>query len=327
MWVLAIVYNAGMTLIIRKDLIVPDSLAGNRLDRVAASLLPEYSRARIQAWIKSGALTANGNLMKPRDRLKGGEFLSIEARIEEDNAPASEPISICVVHQDEHLIVINKPAGLVVHPGAGNRKGTLMNALLYHFPDLAHLPRAGIVHRLDKNTSGLMVVARTLEAHTQLTRQIRDKTVGRIYQAVVYGILDRNGKVDAPLGRHSQQRTKIAIREGGRQAITWYERLKTWKKHTHLKLRLETGRTHQIRVHLQHIGYPIVGDTTYGGVFRQPTGASDSRLADVLSGFSRQALHASQLKLVHPVSGENISFQAALPDDMSMLIEALDNEG
>ncbi len=303
--------------------VVPEQLMGSRLDFAAAELFPQYSRSRLQGWIKSAALTVDGQPGKPKDKVLGGETLDLKAELEEQGDWEAEAMDLDVVYEDEQILVINKPAGLVVHPAAGNRTGTLLNALLHHAGELINVPRAGIVHRLDKDTTGLMVVARTVEAHANLVEQLQARTVSREYEAVVQGVMTGGGKVNAALGRHPRQRQKMAVLEsGGKEAITHYRLVKRFANHTHIRLKLETGRTHQIRVHMAHIGYPLVGDATYGGRFRIPRQAS-AELLEVLKHFPRQALHAAQLGLDHPGSGDYMQWQADLPADMQRLLRVL----
>ncbi len=312
-----------MTETISQQAIVPDHLHSQRLDKVAAELFPDFSRSRIQSWIKAGQLTVNGQQCKPREHLKGGETLTIEAELEPEIHASPEEIPIDIVYEDDSLLVINKPAGLVVHPAVGNRSGTLLNALLHHQPSLENLPRCGIVHRIDKDTTGLLVIAKTLQAHHHLVRQLQKKTMGREYQAVVIGELTGGSKVEAKIGRHPNQRVKMAVTEHGKPAVTHYRLLKRFRGHTHIKLMLETGRTHQIRVHMAYVGYPLVGDPTYGGRPRLPKGASQE-LIEAVSQFRRQALHAFSLTLEHPVTGETMSWQAKLPEDFQQLLQALE---
>ena len=302
---------------------VPASLAGGRLDQIASELFADYSRSRLQTWIKSGDLRVNGEIRKTRDKLYGGELLSLTAEPEEQGDWQAEPMDLDIVFEDEHIIVINKPAGLVVHPAAGNYTGTLLNGLLHYCPDLIAVPRAGIVHRLDKDTTGLMVVAKTLAAHTDLVAQLAERTVSREYEAVLIGVMTGGGKVDAPLGRHPKQRKKMAVLDlGGKEAITHYRLIKRFSSHTHVRLKLETGRTHQIRVHMAHIQYPLVGDFTYAGRFRIPKGVNDE-LLDCLRDFKRQALHAAKLGLVHPNTGDYVEWTCDLPEDMQILLKTM----
>jgi 23S rRNA pseudouridine1911/1915/1917 synthase len=308
--------------------VVPETLAGLRLDQVAAAIFPDFSRARLQQWIKDGALTVDGNIMKNKEKVFGGECLRLAAELDvETGDHAAESLPLRVVHEDDAILVIDKPVGMVVHPAAGNRDGTLLNALLHHFPDQDKLPRAGIVHRLDKDTSGLMVVARTLPAHRSLVEQLQERTLSRQYLALVQGVITAGGTIDAPMGRHPVHRTRRAVvRTGaGKQAITHYRVEKRFRSHTLVSVRLETGRTHQIRVHMAHIGYPLVGDQAYGGRLRLPRGASQA-LAACLNGFRRQALHAWRLGLVHPESDEFEEWEAPMPADFGELLDILEKD-
>jgi len=302
---------------------LPLDLAGLRLDQALARLLPQYSRSRLQGWIDTGAVKVDGRQLRGRDKVVGGEKVLIEARVEPDRQVTAEEIPLDVVFKDRALLVINKPAGLVVHPGAGNAAHTLQNALLALDPKLAVVPRAGIVHRLDKDTSGLLVVARTPEVHTALVAAISAREVDRHYIALCTGVMTAGGTVDEPIGRHRSLRTRMAVRGDGRPAVTHYRVLKRFRAHTLVRAELETGRTHQIRVHLSHIGYPIVGDPEYGGRRRLPAGASPELVA-ALEGFRRQALHAAQLKLEHPVSGKEMAWEAPLPGDMEALLKVME---
>ncbi|UTF61747.1 23S rRNA pseudouridine(1911/1915/1917) synthase RluD [Gilvimarinus sp. DA14] len=305
---------------------VPPECRGQRFDQVAALLFPDYSRERLKEWIKAGQLTVNGASGKPKDKLLGGEALALQAELASDDTWEAEDIALDIVFEDEHLLVVNKPAGLVVHPAAGNYSGTLVNALLHHNPDQAQLPRAGIVHRLDKDTTGLMVVAKTLAAHHNLVSQLQARSVSREYEAIAIGQFTGGGKVDAPIGRHPKQRKLMAVVPiSGKEAVTHYRVLQRFKHHAHLRLKLETGRTHQIRVHMAHINHPLVGDPVYGGRFRKPQGAS-AELLQTLREFPRQALHAASLGLVHPFTEELMSWQAPLPEDMLQLLAALEDD-
>ncbi len=297
-----------------------------RLDQALARLWPEHSRSRLQQWIEAGHVRVDDQTRCPRDRVLGGEqvVLQLPAATVCDSI-AAQDLPLSVVHEDQSLLVIAKPAGLVVHPGAGNADGTLQNALLHHVPELAQVPRAGIVHRLDKDTSGLLVVARTLSAHTYLVNELQARRIHREYEALVMGRMIAGGKVEAPLGRHPQDRLRMAVRQGGRQALTHYRVLARFPHHTHLRLQLDTGRTHQIRVHMAHIGYPIVGDPLYGGRLRLPAASSEA-LKQALRDFKRQALHAARLAFVHPDTRAEVVFTAALPDDMSRLLHLLQAE-
>ncbi|GAA4853297.1 23S rRNA pseudouridine(1911/1915/1917) synthase RluD [Luteimonas vadosa] len=301
---------------------VPDALAGRRADAVLAEMFPEYSRSRLAAWIKSGDALFDGRQLRPRDPVSGGETVSLRVVLETQTEAVAEDIPLEVLYEDADVLVIDKPAGLVVHPGAGNSSGTLVNALLHRDPALSALPRAGIVHRLDKDTSGVMVVARTLPAHTSLVAQLSAREVHRQYLAVVVGALVSGGTADAPIDRHPRDRIRMAVREDGRDAVTHYRLRERFRAHTALECRLETGRTHQIRVHMAHLKHPILGDPLYGGALKLPKGASDALVA-TLRGFRRQALHAETLEFAHPVSGEPVRCTAGIPGDMQALLQAL----
>jgi len=304
---------------------VPAESAGLRLDQALAQLLPQYSRARLQEWIQAGAVQVDGRRLRGKDRLLGGEQVWIEARIEPERVLEPESMPLDVIFRDRALLVVNKPAGLVVHPGAGNAHHTLQNALLAIDAKLALVPRAGIVHRLDKDTSGLLVVARTPEAHTALVSALSEREIERQYIAICTGVMTGGGTIDEPIGRHRTQRTRMAVRADGRPAITHYRVLERFRAHTLVRVQLESGRTHQIRVHLAHIGYPLVGDPMYGGRRRIPAGSSAGLLAQ-LNAFKRQALHAARLALTHPVSGREMSWEAPLPADMARLREAMESD-
>lgn len=307
---------------IRLQAEVPSELGGQRLDQVAAQLFSEHSRSRLAAWIKDGRLTVDGVVQRPRDIVHGGAQLVLDAEQQAQGEWAAQAIELDVVYEDAHILVLNKPAGLVVHPAAGHADGTLLNALLHHAPELVNVPRAGIVHRLDKDTTGLMVVAKTLQAQTHLVEQLQARSVSRIYEAIVIGSIISGGTVDAPIGRHGQQRQRMAVVEGGKPAISHYRVLERFRAHTHTRVKLETGRTHQIRVHMAHIGYPLVGDPAYGGRFRIPPGASPT-LIQALKEFPRQALHARFLELEHPATGARMKWEAPLPDDFVWLLALL----
>lgn len=304
------------------DFSIPPELSDHRLDQAAAELLPEHSRSRLQTWIKSGALTVNSEKRKPRDKVMMGDKLHLDAEPEAQVSWQAESISLDIVYEDEHLLVINKPAGLVVHPAAGHADGTLVNALLHYAPEVENLPRAGIVHRLDKDTSGVMVVARSLIAHTSLVDQLQTRTMGREYEAVAIGTMTGGATVEAPIGRHPRERKKMAVVASGKPAVTHYRVLERFAAHTHIHCKLESGRTHQIRVHLAHVRHPLVGDQMYGGRPRLPKGSTET-LRAVLSGFQRQALHARKLTLQHPQTGETLSWSVPLPEDMQNLLVAL----
>jgi 23S rRNA pseudouridine1911/1915/1917 synthase len=294
---------------------VPDELAGLRLDQALARMFPEHSRTRMQAWLRDGRITVDSARVEGKRRVWGGEHV----RVDVDTAPREavsrpEAIALDVVYEDDAILVIDKPAGLVVHPGSGNWRGTLLNAILHHAPQTAALPRAGIVHRLDKDTSGLLVVAKTLAAQTDLARQLHARTVRREYVALVHGTLTRGGTVDAPIGRHPVQRTRMAVAARGKPARTHYAVLRRFAHATLVQCRLETGRTHQIRVHMHAIGHPLVGDPVYG----RRTGVSAE-----LAAFPRQALHAARLALTHPVTRAEVSWESPLPADIRALLDSL----
>ncbi|MFC5435905.1 23S rRNA pseudouridine(1911/1915/1917) synthase RluD [Rhodanobacter umsongensis] len=309
---------------IRHEAEVPLAAAGRRFDQALAEMFPDYSRSRLSGWIKSGAVTLDGAQAPPRQLLRGGEQVRLQVELETEVTSAPEDIALNIVHEDEHLLVLNKPAGLVVHPGAGNPAGTLLNGLLHHYPKLAELPRAGIVHRLDKDTSGLMVVAKTLPTCTALIDLLSRHEVERQYEAVVLGTMVSGGTVDEPIGRSMGDRLRQAVRdeEDGKRAVTHYRLRERFRAHSLLQCQLETGRTHQIRVHLAHVGHPLIGDPLYGGGLKLPKGASPELIA-VLRGFRRQALHAEKLSFLHPATGEALSFTAERPADQLALIEAL----
>ena len=297
--------------------------AGKRLDVVLADIFPEYSRSRLKIWIEQGQVLVNGHVAKPKLKMSGDEELQLSVQsIESEENCVAQDIPLDIVYQDDSIIVINKPADFVVHPAAGHYSGTMQNALLHHDVSLAEIPRAGIVHRLDKDTTGLMVVARNLSSHKYLVDQIQRHEVIREYQAVVYGVMTGGGMVDQPIGRHPRDRIKMAVRENGREAVTHYRLLRRFREHSHIKVQLETGRTHQIRVHMSHLHHPIVGDPVYAGRHRVPAGAQQE-LLDYLQAFRRQALHAWRLSFVHPESAEEVTFEAPLPDDMQQLISLL----
>jgi 23S rRNA pseudouridine1911/1915/1917 synthase len=305
------------------DLQIPPELAGLRLDSALARLMPDHSRTRIKAWIEAGQVLVGRLPCKPRDVVEAGSRVNVRMTLDAPQPDVlPETIPLTLVHEDEDILVVDKPVGLVVHPGAGNRSHTLQNALLGMDPSLATLPRAGIIHRLDKDTSGLLVVARTLEAHTSLTRQLMARTVSREYLAVCTGVMTGGGTVDEPIGRHRTDRLRMTVRQDGRPAVTHYRVLERFRAHTYLNVKLETGRTHQIRLHLSHVRYPIAGDQVYGGRFAQPKGATE-RLLVTLRAFKRQALHAASLGFDHPRTGKRLSLQSPLPADYAELLAAL----
>ena len=305
-----------------RQAVVPDSAAGRRFDAVLAELFPEFSRSRLSEWIKSGDALLDGETARPRDTLRGGETVQVQVVLETQTHAAPQDIPLNVLYEDDQVLVIDKPAGLVVHPGAGNPDGTLVNALLFRDPNLAAVPRAGVVYRLDKDTSGVMVVARTLQAQTALVEQLSARDVHRQYLAVVVGALVSGGTADAPIDRHPRDRLKMAVRDDGRDAVTHYRLRERFRAHTALECRLETGRTHQIRVHMAHLKSPIIGDPLYGGALKLPKGATDTLVAE-LRGFKRQALHAETLEFLHPVSGEPVRASAPVPEDLQRLMSAL----
>lgn len=314
-----------MTISIQHTLILPTDDTGLRLDQALAKHFPQYSRARLQDWIRTRQITMNDKPCLAKYKVKGGESILIAATQEIQTAAAPQEIALDIIDEDDTLIVINKPPGMVVHPAAGHHEGTLVNALLHHCPALEHLSRAGLIHRLDKDTSGLLVIAKTLEAHTQLVQQLQQRHIHRQYLALVNGRLISGDTVNAPIGRHPTARKKMAVVENGKPAVTHYRILEKFPAHTLLQVILETGRTHQIRVHLSYLHYPIVGDQTYGGRFKPPAGASPTLLA-AFTTFKRQALHAEALKLTHPKTGKPVAWQAKMPDDMNHLLMLLREE-
>ncbi len=306
----------------RRTAVVPDSAAGRRLDAVLAELFPDHSRSRLAGWVKSGAVLLDGAQVRPRDPVRGGETVALTVVEEVQTRAEPEAIALDVLYEDEHVFVLDKPAGLVVHPGAGNPTGTLLNALLYRDPALDKLPRAGIVHRLDKDTSGVMVVARSLPAQTALVAQLSARQVHRQYLAVVVGALVSGGTASAAIDRHPRDRLRMAVREDGKAAVTHYRLRERFRAHTALECTLETGRTHQIRVHMAHLKHPILGDPLYGGPLRLPKGASEE-LTACLRGFRRQALHAQVLEFAHPLTAQPVRCEAPLPEDMRQLLRLL----
>lgn len=312
-----------MSEIIQHKDTVPDSCLGKRLDQTLAIMFPDYSRSRLKDWILSGAVVVNGEVLtRAREKMYGGESITIDAEVEAEHRFAAQNIKLDIVYEDDDILVINKPAGLVVHPGAGNPDGTVLNALLHHFPAIEVVPRAGIVHRLDKDTTGLMVVAKTIAAQTNLVEALQLREITREYEAIANGIMIAGGVVDEPIGRHATKRTHMAISFSGRPSVTHYRVLEKYRLHTRLRLRLETGRTHQIRVHMAHITHPLVGDPVYGGRPRPPKNSTPELLAKLRS-FKRQALHAAMLSLYHPRTGELMTWHADLPDDFVELVKLL----
>ena len=301
---------------------IPPELAGQRLDQALATLFADITRSHLQQWIKGGHVRLNDRLPLKRDKVKEGDAVEIRVPAAAETGWKAQAIPLEIVYEDDDILVVNKPPGLVVHPGAGNAEGTLLNALLNHAPTLATLPRAGIVHRLDKNTSGLLVVAKTETARQNLIEQLQERTVEREYLAIVNGVMISGGTVDEPIGRHRADRTRMAVSSQGRPAISHYRVVKKYRAHTLVQVKLESGRTHQIRVHMAHVHYPVVGDPVYGGRLRVPRDCSE-RLRNLLHDFKRQALHALKLALIHPVTGKRIQWVSSVPEDMSELMEAL----
>lgn len=303
--------------------IIPEEYGGLRLDNALAKIYPEYSRARLQKWIKSGGIRIDGKLLRPKDSVYGGEKVEIEAIFEDEVLLEPENIPLNILHEDDHILIVNKPAGFVVHPGAGNANGTMANALLYHFPEIRVVPRVGIVHRLDKDTTGLLVVAKDNKAHTNLVEQLQQRSVSRKYVALVHGDIISGGTYNDPIGRHSVDRKKMAVKPSiGREAITHYRIRNKFNGFTLLDVSLETGRTHQIRVHMAYHKHPIIGDRIYG----RKINASKKKALSLLAAFPRQALHAEHLSFNHPATNEEISFHAPLPDDFQELIDALGSD-
>jgi 23S rRNA pseudouridine1911/1915/1917 synthase len=306
----------------KQILTVPEELAGLRLDQALARMFPEYSRSRLKEWLLDGAISIDGGAKRPRDAVNGGEVVEFTPVAEVEVEAVAEPMVLDIVFEDDDLLVVNKPAGLVVHPGAGNPSGTLMNGLLHHAPQLEEVPRAGIVHRIDKDTSGLLLVARTLAAHTALVRLLADREISRNYLAVCNGVLTGGGTIDAPIARHPVDRKRMSVQDGGKPAVTHYKVLERFRAFTYVSATLDTGRTHQIRVHFAWRRHPLVGDPVYGGRLALPAGASDA-LVEMLRSFRRQALHATRLAFVHPSSGDRIELEVPPPDDFRALLDVL----
>ena len=304
---------------------VTEALHGFRLDAAAATLFPDFSRSRLAEWVKAGRLRRNGNMAKPREKVVVGDRLVLQPEYDDRVDWGPEHLPVDILYEDDHLIVLNKPMGLVVHPAAGHHSGTLVNRLLAHAPDMAALPRGGIVHRLDKDTSGIMLAARSPLAHKSLVAQLADRSLSRRYSAVCRGTFTGGGTIEGPIGRHPTSRTKMAVVPDGRPAVTHYRIAQRFGAHTHLDVSLESGRTHQIRVHFAWRKHPLVGDPVYGGRASRPAGASD-RLLDELSGFNRQALHARELTFTHPESMERLTFSADIPPDLAALLTCLEAE-
>jgi len=302
---------------------VKDSQLGQRLDQAIAELFADFSRSRLKEWLLDGKVQVDGEvIIKPRTRVMGGEVITLQAELEDEERWEAQDIPLDIVFEDDDIIVINKPRDFVVHPGAGTPDGTVLNALLHHYPAIAEVPRAGIVHRLDKDTTGLMVVAKTVPAQTRLVRALQKRKITREYEAIAIGRMTAGGKVEQPIGRHSTKRTLMAVSPMGKPAVTHYRVAEHFREHTRIRLRLETGRTHQIRVHMSYLQHPLLGDTAYGGRARIPSGATEE-LAEKIRSFDRQALHAVMLRFDHPVTGEELEFHAPVPDDMVEIAEAL----
>lgn len=304
---------------------IPEEMAGMRLDQCLAEIFPDYSRSKLQTWIKAGRVTVNQLSLKAKDKVDGGERVELDAEAEEVIEYEAEDIPLDIVYEDDAILIVNKPAGLVVHPAVGHWHGTLVNALLNHQPLLKTLPRAGIVHRLDKDTSGLLMIAKTLQAHHSLSSQLQDRSITREYLALVKGWMTAGGTIDEPLGRHPADRKRNIVREDGKHAVTHYRLAQRFKRHTLIRVKLETGRTHQIRVHMAHIQYPLVGDQVYGGRFQMPANCSEI-LEQTLRGFKRQALHATKLGLQHPETNEYCEWELAVPEDMANLLNVLEQD-
>ncbi|OUR73347.1 RNA pseudouridine synthase [Methylophaga sp. 41_12_T18] len=303
---------------------LPDDALGLRLDQALAQLFTDYSRGQLTKWIKAGYVSVNNHIVsRPRESVNGGEQIIITATIEAvDDSWVAEAIQLDIIHEDDDVMIINKPAGMVVHPGAGNHNGTLVNALLNHSAQLETIPRAGIVHRLDKGTTGLLMIAKTLQAHNSLVSQLQERTVLRQYQAIAVGVLTAGGTVDEPIGRHNIDRKRMAVTGSGKPSVTHYRVEQRFKAHTHIRCNLETGRTHQIRVHMAHIRHPLLGDSVYGGRFKFPKGVNE-QTREAIKGFNRQALHAGLLGFIHPKTEQEVSWQVNMPDDMQAMLALL----
>jgi len=299
---------------------------GQRLDQAIAELFSDFSRSRLKEWLLDGKVTLDGVVItRPRTRVFGGEEIILLAELEDEARWEPQNIPLNIIYEDEHIIVIDKPRSFVVHPGAGTPDQTVLNALLYHYPAIAEVPRAGIVHRLDKDTTGLMVVAKTVPAQTKLVRTLQKRDITREYEAIAIGRMTGGGMVDKPIGRHSTKRTLMSVSPMGKPAITHYRVAEHFREHTRIRLRLETGRTHQIRVHMSYLQHPLLGDVAYGGRVKIPKGADDN-LTDIIRSFDRQALHAAMLRFEHPITGEKLEFHTDIPQDMMELTEALRND-
>ena len=301
---------------------VPDDLAGQRFDQALARMFPEYSRSRLKSWILQGFVTIDGGEKRPKDLVSGGETVALQPGEELSIVSVPEPMDLDICFEDDHLLVVNKPAGLVVHPGAGNLRGTLMNGLLHRVPGLEELPRAGIIHRLDKDTSGLLLVGKTLQSHTALVRMLAVREVSRRYLGVCIGVLTGGGSINAPIGRHPVDRLRMSVRDSGKPAVTHYRVLERFAAHTYISIELESGRTHQIRVHFAYRRHPLVGDPVYGGRLAVPRGCDDA-VRETLRSFRRQALHATRLAFSHPVTKDRVELEAPPPADFQDLLEKL----
>lgn len=315
--------NSGVVMNSEKQITaVPEELAGLRLDQALARMFPEYSRSRLKEWLLAGAITVNGESPRPRDPVAGGETVTLEPLVEREVRAAPEPIQLDVVYEDDDLLVVNKAAGLVVHPGAGNPGGTLMNGLLHHSPQLEEVPRAGIIHRIDKDTTGLLLVAKSLPAHTALVRQLAEREISRNYLAVCNGVLTGGGTIDQPIGRHPGDRKRMSVQQNGKPAVTHYTVLERFRAFTYISVKLETGRTHQIRVHFAWRRHALVGDPVYGGRLALPKGATQP-LIDTLRRFKRQALHATRLAFEHPTTGRSLELEVPPPADLENLLDVM----
>ncbi|GAL12957.1 ribosomal large subunit pseudouridine synthase D [Vibrio astriarenae] len=302
---------------------VQDSQLGQRLDQAIAEMFTDFSRSRLKEWLLAGKVSMDGQVVtKPRTKVMGGEVIVLQAELEDEERWEAQDIPLNIVYEDDDIMVINKPRDFVVHPGAGTPDGTVLNALLHHYPDIAEVPRAGIVHRLDKDTTGLMVVAKTVRSQTRLVRALQKRKITREYEAIAIGRMTAGGRVEEPIGRHSTKRTLMAVTPTGKPAVTHYRVAEHFREHTRIRLRLETGRTHQIRVHMAYLQHPLLGDIAYGGRARIPREAS-AEVTEMIRQFDRQALHAAMLRFEHPVTGEEVEFHAPIPDDMVVMTEAL----
>ncbi len=307
---------------VESEFVVPLELSGMRLDHVLAELMPDYSRSRLQQWIKSEQVSVNNAFLKAKEKVKINDLIEVKAELEVQGDWQPEALSLNILFEDDDIIILNKPADMVVHPAAGNYSGTLVNALLNHYPQISTVPRAGIVHRLDKDTTGLMVVAKNLMAHAHIVDQLQTRAMGREYEAIVSGVMTGGGTVNEPIARSTKNRKKMAVSAFGKPAVTHYRLLERFNAHSHIRVKLETGRTHQIRVHMAYLQYPLVGDSTYAGRLKIPAGANDTRKAE-LRAFGRQALHAKKITLIPPRTEEEMSWESELPDDMQHLLQVL----